>query len=191
MGKSVVKTEGTRTDDESLLGGLYQKYGLELIKYVQSKFGSGPPDPEDVVHASFLKLAGLRQLKNIENPRAYLYAVARHYIIDHHKQSNRARSYAVSVARGADELKKMSPPDAENVLMGKERLAIIVKALGKLPAKQRRLVILNRFDGLTCKEIGARENMKEKAVQKQIERALAKCLDILDRAEKIPPEMGE
>jgi len=163
---------------------LYDKYRGELTKYIQSKFGSGPPEPDDVVQGSFSKLAGISELQKIKNPKAYLYTVARHYIIDHHKRSNREEGYANSVNQEEDRAERMSPSTAEQVLMGKERLAILIKTLNSLPKKQRRLVILNRFDGLTCQEIGKRENMNTKAVQKQIHRALAKCLNELDAVDE-------
>jgi RNA polymerase sigma-70 factor (ECF subfamily) len=173
-----------RPESLGILTKLYGQYKEELTKYIQSKFGSGPPEPEDVVQSSFSKLAGVSRLEEIKNPRAYLYTIARHYIIDYHKQSNRTESYKKSVQQDLDHAESMSPSTAEQVLMGKERLATLIKALNKLPKKQRRLVILNRFHGLTCKEIGERENMQAKAVQRQIHRALTRCLDELDAADE-------
>ncbi len=164
-----------------LLARLYQQYWVELIKYVLAKFGAGPPEPEDAVHAAFTKLAANPDLHQIENPRAFLYTTIRNFVIDYRRRAGRSESYAAEAKAQAEE-ENLSHPTAERVLMDRERLSVISKVLHSLPAKQRRLVVLNRFDGLTCREIGKREGMSHKAVQKQIERALAKCLDALDAA---------
>ncbi len=136
------------------------------------------------MQGSFSKLASMSGLAKITNPRAYLYTVARHYIIDYHKRSLRAENYAKSLRQDNDRTEKLSPSTAEQVLISRERLETLINTLNKLPKKQQRLVLLNRFQGLTCQEIGKRENMQAKAVQKQIHRALAKCLNELDAVDE-------
>ena len=67
----------------------------------------------------------------------------------------------------------------ENVLLQAERFRILAQALERMPLKRRRLVLLNRFEGLSYAEIGEQFGMSAENVRKHIERTLAECLRAL------------
>ena len=163
----------------------YQRYWGELCGYLLNKFGPGPPEPEDVAQTAFTKLA--ENSHSVKNPRAFLYATARNEVIEYHRRATRRRPYDLDIAEQSA-AEKLSEFDAERVFMGKEQLDILLQALERLPVRQRRVFLLSRVDGLTCEAIARREGMSSAAVQKQIERAVAKCLDALDAANRTGSE---
>ena len=162
-----------------MLQSLYERYWTELCSYINKTFGAGPPEPEDVVQTAFARFAALKDPSSLQNPRAFLYATARNAVIDHHRASGRRAAHEADLAARAGEA-GMSDPSAEDVLLGRERLRLFIAALDDMPPLRRRLVLLSRMEGLTCKEIAAREGMSPAAVQKQVARALAQCLNILE-----------
>lgn len=163
------------------LSDLYLIHWKGLCGYVRAQFGPGPPEPEDVAQSAFIKFAAADPA-HIENPRAFLYATARHLVIDHHRQAQRAGAHEQAAeSAAADRVYELSP---ENVLLQAERFRILAQALERMPLKRRRLVLLNRFEGLSYAQIGEQFGMSAENVRKHIERTLAECLRALDAAQR-------
>ena len=70
----------------SLLGRLYDRHWGELVHYVVAKFGTGPPDPEDVVQTAFVRYAAAPNNGEIKNERAFLYKTVRNVVPDHKRR---------------------------------------------------------------------------------------------------------
>lgn len=163
------------------LSELYLSHWKGLCGYLRAQFGAGPPEPEDVAQSAFVKFAAADP-RHIENPQAFLYATARHLVIDHHRHAKRGQRYERELESEADNsLYELTP---ENVLLQTERFRILERALASMPLKHRRLVLLNRFEGLSYGEIGERFGMSAENVRKHIERTLAECLRKLDVAQR-------
>lgn len=73
----------------------YRQYWSKLCKYVNTKFGPGPPDPEDVAQLAFTRYAALENPAEVKNPRAYLYSTARNIVFDHYRKGKVARTEMV------------------------------------------------------------------------------------------------
>jgi RNA polymerase sigma factor (sigma-70 family) len=166
------------------LSDLYRAHRQGLCSYVRAQFGSGPPEPEDVAQSAFARFAATDPAR-IGNPQAFLYATARHLVIDHHRHARHEGLHAQALETSAaeDSLYELSP---ENVLLQTERFQILAQALERMPLKRRRLVLLNRFEGLSYGKIGERFGMSAENVRKHIERTLAECLQTLDAAQRRP-----
>ncbi|KKK85213.1 hypothetical protein LCGC14_2775540, partial [marine sediment metagenome] len=64
---------------------LYTSYWSELCKFLHSRYGSGPPEPEDIAQTAFVKFASLENNDRVENPRAFIYRTASNLIVDYHR----------------------------------------------------------------------------------------------------------
>ena len=62
--------------------------------------------------------------------------------------------------------------DPERVLIGRERLAAVQRALAELPSKTRYVFLLHRFDGYTYAEIAKTIHLSQKSVEYHMNRAL-------------------
>jgi RNA polymerase sigma-70 factor (ECF subfamily) len=115
----------------------------------------------------------------IENPQAFLYATARNLVIDHHRHAKRERAFirTQSAVNGEEMPSELAP---HNVLVQEERFRILAEALQRVPLAHRRMVLLNRFEGMNYVEIGHRFGMSPETVRKRVERTLAVCLKALD-----------
>ena len=164
------------------LSDLYRAHWNGLCRYVRGQFGAGPPEPEDVVQSTFARFAAA-DTACIENPQAFLYTTARHLVIDYRRRALRGRAYEQVLEASSPEASvyELSP---ENVLLQTERFRILAEALERMPLRRRRLVLLNRFEGLSYGEIGERFGMSAENVRKHIERTLAECLRALDSAQR-------
>lgn len=150
---------------------LYENYRFELCNYLKRRCGAGLPEAEDVVHQAFANLVALREPALVENPRAYLYRASYHILIDERRRrASWHRGVAPELAGGDANADELTP---ERVLLGKERLEILSRAIHKLPHERRRSLLLKRLEGLSCAEIARRDGYSESAVKKHITQAMA------------------
>lgn len=162
-------------------GEIYRLVWPELCRYVMARYGGGPPEAEEVAQTAFAKFVALEKPQHVENPRAFLFKTARNIVTDHHRHGARRDAHFADLRNRAEErdVHEISP---ETHLLEKERLRILADVLSHVPAKHRRMVLLNRYEELTCEEIGRRFGMSAAAVQKQIVRTLAKCAAEIEAA---------
>jgi RNA polymerase sigma factor (sigma-70 family) len=151
---------------------LYRSYWSELCRYVRSKFGVGPLDPEDVAQAAFVRYIALRDPQLVANPRAFLYATARNIVVDFNRHLKLTRLHAVDSAQSShgERVDAICP---ERIALARERAAVMTAAITGLPPRQRQALILNRIHGLSYSEVAARLGSSKSDIKRQIERAMA------------------
>jgi RNA polymerase sigma factor (sigma-70 family) len=165
----------------SLLERLYAEHSGPLNRYISTRFGPGPPEPEEVAQAAFAKLAG-EDIAAIDNPRAFLYTIACNIVIDHHRSaSRRSAVHRNLLSSEADRLSDLSP---ERVLIAKEKFAVFEAALKKMPVMRRRIFLMVRVEGQTPADVARRFGVSENAIHQHVSRALADCTAAFDRAER-------
>jgi RNA polymerase sigma-70 factor (ECF subfamily) len=173
--------EARRTE----LDALYHAHWGELVGYVRRAFGAGPPEPEDAVQQAFAQFAALEDPERIENPRAFLYRCASNFVIAS-KRRNKTRAKFASSAEaqfffgGADEI------TAERVLSGKERAAILERAIAGLKARHRDALVMNRIQGMTYAQVAKHLKISETEARRLVMVAISQCDRALVAAEKIP-----
>jgi RNA polymerase sigma-70 factor (ECF subfamily) len=148
---------------------LYRTPWTNLCAFIRWKFGGGPPDPEDIAQAAFLRLAALPEPEAIQNPFAFLGRVASNLVLDDIRRG-RARARSIRELHLAGE--RDEQPCCERELIGREDMALVIERLKAMPAARRRVLILNRVHGLSFAEIGRRMGISGPAVRKHLVRAL-------------------
>jgi RNA polymerase sigma-70 factor (ECF subfamily) len=172
---------GKAADFSHDIAALYRRYRDSLRRYVTNQFGSGPPDPEDVVQVVFEKYAATLNSSTVLNPKAFLFRSARNYVIDQRRrQAVRADYEKVSqeIADKADDL------NGERVLGAKQRLLAVEQAISQLDPRSREMLIMSRIQGLSSAEIARREGCSPTLVKSIIARALVTCLQALGEGEQ-------
>ena len=154
------------------VGVLYRRYRDGLRAYVARTFGSGPPDPEDVVHVVFEKYAAVINSKHILNPKAFLFVSARNYVIDQRRRQAVRAEFAKDAQNLADNTDELH---AERVLESKQRWAAIEAAIEQLDSRSREMLLMSRIHGLSSAEIARRHGCSATLVKNIIARALVAC----------------
>lgn len=153
---------------------LYLDHFAELCRTVRRKYGAGPPEPEDVAQAAFAKYAALPDRDRVENPRAFLFRMAHNIVVDEKRLQDRRAAHA-SDEQYRQEGEGRADFSPERVFIGKEEFLLVEAALKAMPARDRRLFLLHRVEGLSYAEIARREKCSESGVRKAVKRALAAC----------------
>lgn len=152
----------------------YRSWWAELCRGIERQFGLGPPDPEEAVQAAFEKFAKLEDPAAVDNPRAYLHASSRNYVLDWKRRAavRRAIGETVAVVDGSGAPAEI---DSERVLIAKERLSLVDAAVRSMEPRRREVLILHSLHGLPYSEIARRLDLSETRVRQLMASALALC----------------
>lgn len=169
--------------DALLVGRLYREHAAPLRRYLAARFGSGPPEPEEVAQAAFAKFAGSPRIAELKNPRSFLFTIACNIVLDHHRRAVHRDAVHRDIGAGDDSAARceLTP---ERVLLSNEKFAVFERALKAMPTTRRRIFLLARVEGLGTAIVAQRFGITESAVHKHVSRALADCANAFAKAER-------
>lgn len=167
-------TEITQTLQRSvplLVDDVYKAHWRDLCGGVRKVFGSGPPEPEDLVQEAFTKFAAIKNKDDIKHPRAFIYKIAVNLGFNASKRLQTARRFIDTALLEVGEclVEENSP---EDVYSYEQRMKLTSKTLAVLPAKQREIVIRSRIHGQTYAVISAETGWSSADISRQMTAAL-------------------
>lgn len=124
-----------------------------LISLAQSVVGS-THIAEELVQDSWLRWTSKSYAK--EHARPTLMRIVKNLAIDWHRR-RRVEFEAIEAQR----LMQEDAPDSERMLIGKQRLELVIAALQTLPPRTLMAFRFSRIDNLTLREIGTRLGVSE------------------------------
>jgi RNA polymerase sigma-70 factor (ECF subfamily) len=151
------------------------EYGPALRRYFLKKVG--PNEAEDLVQEVFLSLQVRGRTDQIDNVEGYLFRMAANALIRRRQRRKWDWANHEVLDDGIGLSDDVSP---ERILMGKEEVEQLFKALQALPPRYREALFLHKFEEMSYVAIAARMNTTVKAVDHLIQRALKRVLDMRD-----------
>ncbi len=124
----------------------------------------------DIMQESFTRC--FARNGDIENPKAFLFTVARNLVCDHHRKAYRERD--------REDLTEPAGPDPEAEFMVRERARRTLSALARLPETEREVLALAAEKSLTYREIALVCGISEAAVKVRVHRARRKLISMLE-----------
>jgi RNA polymerase sigma factor (sigma-70 family) len=148
------------------------KYGA-LLRFLVTRLPRRE-DAEDLAQEAFLRLLRVPHTDLIRQPDAYLFRIAANLVVEFRMRARRALvSFDSEQA-----LRAVDVSEPEDSVSPAEQLldsASLQRAIDSLPAKPRAALILQRRDGLTYAQIGARLGVSPDMVKKYLASAIARC----------------
>ncbi|WP_449045432.1 RNA polymerase sigma factor [Paracoccus versutus] len=163
---------GERDDPHGVFGALMSGYD-RLTRRLTRRLGT-VSDAQDVMQDTWLKLARAQDVQDISSPGAYVGQVAENLAIDRLRAQGVRERYFTTAEfhdRPAD------LPSAERIVDFRQRVARLEAIIADLPARQRQVFLMHKFDGLSHSDIASRLGISRSAVEKLIMKALAQCRD--------------
>lgn len=148
---------------------LLAKHG-DLVRYLSLRLPQ-KEDAMDLAQEAYLRIIRLNSQHLIENPEAYLFRIASNLVSEHWlaRQNQAIDEFPdLDVIAGDEKSPEACASDTQT-------LRELQRALENLPLIQQQVVLLNRRDGKTYKEIGAELGISRDMVKKHLTKALVSC----------------
>lgn len=132
-------------------------------------------EPDDVVQEAYALIAAQDDLEHIQNPRAYLFTVARSVVLKHVR-----RARIVSIDASADIERLYQEPDErtpERYAGASQELRRVGRMIAELPDKCRQAFVMCKVEQLPQDEIARRMGLSRSSVEKLIAKALHLLMD--------------
>lgn len=167
----------------SLLEVAYLERRDDLRRFFLARLGGGG-DVEDLVQELYFKVRAAAS-DEIDNPRAYLYRLASNLMLDRLRQAKRAGVRETEWRRAnhavVGTLDVADTPDAESVVIARQRLEKLSLALTSLSPVTQKVFRLHKFEGLTHAETASLMGISRSAVEKHVSLALSHLLTRVGR----------
>ena len=159
----------------SALVALYLERRTDLVRFFTLRLRS-PAAAEDLVQDIYVRLTGLDDTADIQNPVGYLYRLGSNLMLDRLRGERRGASRdgawldAQSLQVGAE---MVTPePSAETVVADRQRLALLLRALEELGPQTQRVFRLHKLEGLSHPEVAKTLGLSRSSVEKHMMAAL-------------------
>lgn len=168
---------------------LYQRYWHDLCSLLRSRFGDGPPDPEDIAQQAYTRIAMLEGSEQLENPKGYLYRIAINLGIDYRRQIQRHRQLMQNVVMVSESdlfgvlRSDQGGSTLENQISSREALEIIEQVIMSHSERDRNCFLLNRLEGVSAAEIARRTGLSASRVKVVIINVMVACQQALRAAQ--------
>jgi RNA polymerase sigma factor (sigma-70 family) len=148
----------------------------ELVRFLTRR--NGRAAAEDVVQETWLKLHERGNTDSWQEPRAVLFTTAANLGTDVQRRDAHSDRLFAREADVPEPASEAAGPESQ--VESESELNSVAAALEELPAQCREAFLLNRLDGLTHAEIAERLGISTKTVQRHMERALRRCMQVLE-----------
>lgn len=158
----------------------FRGFYADILHYLRKRTDNAS-DAADMTQDVFTQWLDYRDRAKVEQPRAFLFQMARNVLRDHWRRQKvrhgvhdeQAQSNAEPVCDG-----KNDPMAAAQHL---QRLQQLKEVLAELSPRRREALMLHRFEGLSQAQIAARMGISISMVEKHIAFALLHCKQRLQR----------
>ena len=136
------------TADRQLKDRLYLEYHGQILSYFQSRL-SDPHVAEDLCGDVFLKVC--EKLDSFDESKAsfstWIYTLSRNRLTDYYRTRHISSEIPENLA---------SDESIEDALCSAEALETLADALERLPERERDIIVLHYYSGMTLREISAK-----------------------------------
>lgn len=152
------------------IDSLYREHHQQLMRFLKRQLPCHE-QAADLCHEVYLRLIRSDDIPALDNPRAYLFRIARNLLTDHHR---RQANHLIAIDTLTPVLVcPRACPEAR--LCEQQCVHRLGEALSTLPDHLRQALIWHRMEGLTQREIGERLGVSERMAGRYIARAVTTC----------------
>jgi RNA polymerase sigma factor (sigma-70 family) len=164
---------------------LFRDTRTDLLAYIMRRSQSAADGADVLAETYLIAWQKLDAIPTGERARLWLFGVARNLLL---KGASRRRSHHALVERLAGELRSAHPPHAP---VEDERSSALRAALAALPERDREILMLTAWEGLTPKQIAAVVGTPVNIVRVRLHRARTRLTrDLTTPRRPIAPRAG-
>lgn len=169
-----------RTGDRAAGNELTGRYYGSVLRFFEAKV---PHAAEDLTQQAFLDcVEGRGRIRETSSFRAYLFAIARHRLLDHLRGADRQRRLK---SFGEAPVSQVTP---SRVVLMRQEQRLLLRALDKLPPDQSMALVLFYWEGMPTREIAEAMELSVTNVTTRLSRTrqqLKETIETMSAAPKI------
>ncbi|WP_192559993.1 RNA polymerase sigma factor [Pseudomonas allokribbensis] len=167
-----------RLTPDPLSADSFRRFYGDILHYLRKRTDN-PSDAADMTQDVFTQWLDYRDRAKVEQPRAFLFQMARNLLRDHWRRQK--VRYIVQPTQDNDaEPLADEHHDPMAAAQRQQRLEQLKAVLGELSPRRREALVLHRFEGLSQAQIAERMGISLSMVEKHIAFALLHCKQRLD-----------
>jgi len=149
-----------------------------LLQFL-SRSGRGRADIEDFRQDVYMRVCVAAQNEIPRQTKALLFTTARNLLID---RVRREQIVSIESVENLDFLNvAIEEPSPDRVLIAREELRRLHTALEKLPERDRKVIAMQKIEGLSIREIAIRTQMSERTVKRTLSEGFRALADLVLR----------
>jgi RNA polymerase sigma factor (sigma-70 family) len=143
------------------------------LKRFIARFMRNASDVEDIAQEAFLRAYSAEQGKPIEQPKSFLFRIAKHVALTELSQKSRQITDRIE---GFDDLSVIgTDASIEDEVQAQQTLALHCEAVARLPAQCRHVYLLRKVHGMSHKEIADHLGIAVSTVEKHLMKGIELC----------------
>lgn len=157
-----------------------------FLKRFLARFFSNQQDIEDVAQEAYLRAYVAEQQKEIEQPKAFLFRIARNIALTQLTRKSRKITDYLEECDSSVVIEYGAAADSEAEAL--ESLGLYCEAVAALPVKCRQVFLFRKVHGLSHKEIAERMSLSVSSVEKYLLRGVLECRAFVKEREAHAPD---
>lgn len=172
------ETKRTKQRGSSPIMRAFRENETVLRKFL-SRFSSNFHDIEDITQETILQALKAEKTTQIEQPRAFLFGVARN--VARKDLTKKSKSIVDFVEGFADKAHICNEPMPEEIFESRQRMLVFAEAVATLPAQCQKVFVLKKVYGYSHREIAKQLGISISTTEKHVAAGLKRCGDFMDR----------
>ena len=173
----------SRPKPDPLSADAFRRFYADILYFLRKRTDNAS-DAADMTQDVFTQWLDYRDRAKVEQPRAFLFQMARNLLRDHwRKQKVRHTVHAGHADRDTEPIAD-EQNDPMVAALRLQRLEQLKEVLAELSPRRREALMLHRFEGLSQAQIAERMGISTSMVEKHIAFALLHC------KRRLQPEPG-
>jgi len=153
-----------------------------FLKRFLARFLSEQQDIDDVVQETYLRAYSAVANKELEQPKAFLFRIARNIALN--ELTRKSRQITDYIEDCHPSFDGGEQPSAEMEVEAQQALGVYCEAVATLPEKCRRVYLLRKIHGLSHQEIATRMGLSLSSVEKYLRQGLLECRSYIRKREE-------
>jgi RNA polymerase sigma factor (sigma-70 family) len=162
------------------------RFRAPLMRFFARRTGDHS-EAEDLTQEVFMRLVRAKSLDSVENAKAFVFKVASNVLRDRHRRAALLRLHEGLPPDDSaiDELTRefVEEFEPERVLLGRESLADVLRALDELGERTRSIYVLFRLENMKQKDIAKLYGIAPSTVEKHVMKAMVFLAERYKRGE--------
>ena len=153
---------------------LYAHHHGWLYNWLRRRMGCSHT-AADLAQDTFVRILARRgdaDPRPLQEPRAYLWTIAKGLVIDHLRRRSLELAYLEALAN-LPEACSISPEEQEMLLQTLHRIDAL---LDQLPAPVRQAFLLSQIQGLTYAEIAQQMKLSQRTIKRYMQQGFSQCI---------------